>query len=248
MPTSVDRAERSGVALPNALLGVVLSTEADWQYRAAAARLLALTDASLAADSLLDLFFRQVEKSDLWNTALTMESFGHRSLVGPVIEALQDDNSHRRHAAARVLGWIPRAGGRACEALMSALLDPSQAQAVREEAAESLAYFRDPRVIPALISVLKERDVRLRFWAVFALGTPRRAAQGSEMKAIRALETVLDDDEVPPGNWWAVGREALAMLACIDPSYRARLIAEVSRVLANENATPENRRWAEYGR
>ena len=56
------------------------------------------------------------------------------------------------------------------KALVRALLDKSQPQPVREEAAESLAYSNYPRAIPPLISVLDETDVRMRFWAVFALG------------------------------------------------------------------------------
>jgi hypothetical protein len=59
---------------------------------------------------------------------------------------------------------------------------------------------------------------------------------------------MLGDREVPPGNWWSVGKEALAMLANMQPpvaGYEASLIAETQRLLSDPNATAEDRRWAE---
>jgi hypothetical protein len=58
----------------------------------------------------------------------------------------------------------------------------------------------------------------------------------------------LDDDEVPLGNWWSVGKEALAMLGSMHPpvaDYRARLELETQHVFSNVDATVEDRRWAE---
>jgi hypothetical protein len=59
---------------------------------------------------------------------------------------------------------------------------------------------------------------------------------------------VLGDREVPPGNWWSVGKEALAMLANMQPpatDYEAKLVAETQRLLSDPNASLEDRRWAE---
>jgi hypothetical protein len=183
--------------------------------------------------------FGQTDKNELWETALTMEWLGDRAAVRPLAEALYDANPDRRRAAARALGWIPKAGGRAAKALARALSDKSQPQPVREEAAESLAYLGDARAVPALISALDETDVRIRFWAVFALGgigqSQTFASQGSsDPEVVKALERMLSDVEVAPGNWWSVGREALAMLGQIEPKYRTELDSEVERVLADE--------------
>ena len=142
------------------------------------------------------------------------------------------------------------------KALVRALLDKSQPQPVREEAAESLAYSNYPRAIPPLISVLDETDVRIRFWAVFALGgigqsqTYARSGCGrwrrsGDRRVIEALERMLADREVPPGNWWSVGREALAMLGELEPRYRAELDAETQRVLSDPDSSAEDLRWAE---
>jgi hypothetical protein len=61
----------------------------------------------------------------------------------------------------------------------------------------------------------------------------------------------LNDDQVPPGNLWSVGKEALAMLGSMRPSvagYDTRLEAETQSIFSDANATAEDRRWAEsYG-
>src|SRR6202023_668179 len=120
------------------------------------------------SERLLKQFFSQQEKIELWETALTLEQLGDVRSVTQLTRALHDPNDHRRHAAARALGWIRPAGSRAATALIDALTDVSQPIEVREEAAESLACHHSSRAIPPLISVLTEPDVRIRFWAVFA--------------------------------------------------------------------------------
>jgi HEAT repeat protein len=212
--------------------------------RATAGKLLG----ACAVDALRELFFEQTAKDDLYLTALTLETLNDRRAVPWLIPALlEGDNPHRRHAAARALGWIRPASRSAARALARCLVDPSQPQPAREEAAESLAYAGNAGTIDALISVLGEADVRIRFWAVFGLGGSCRG----DARAVRALESMLDDGETPPGNWWPVGKEALTMLGGMHPpvgDYRARLKAEMQRVRADPNASEEERRWAElYG-
>ena len=239
----------------------MLDSEAGWLVRAAAAGVLATAGSKGVVAGLLDQFFKQEDKIELRETALTIESFGNRAAVGPLVAALYDANPHRRHAAARALGWIPEAGKRAAKALVQALSDNNQPQPVREEAAESLAYLNYAPAIPALISALDEPDVRIRFWAVFALGgiaqsrtfvsnrSGRRPVKRiADRRVIEALERMLADREVPPGNWWPVGREALAMLGHLEPKYRAKLDKEILRVLRDKSSSAEDIRWAEgYG-
>ena len=140
-------------------------------------------------------------------------------------------------------GWIRRPGRAAALALARCLVDSKQPQPAREEAAESLAYVDTRETIEPVIAVLRDPDVRIRFWAVFALGG--RGHQAA--RTVQALDAMLEDHEVPPGNWWSVGKEALAMLAGMQPSvadYGNRLAAERERILSNPNATAEDRRWA----
>ena len=249
------KCEKSGISLAASLRAVMLNPTVDWYTRGVAARLLALTDPRAAVTDLLDLFFQQDEKEELWQTALTIEHAGERAVVRRLVDALGDSNPHRRHAAARALGWIPHADRRAAKALVQALLDKSQPQPVREEAAESLAYSYYTPAIPALTSVLAETDVRIRFWAVFALGglgqwQLSKPGGGGPWpnRVIEALEPLLSDEEMPPGNWWPVGKEALAMLGRMEPRYSAKLACETKRILSDSTSTPEDLRWAEgYG-
>ncbi len=243
------RNERSGIPISSALRLMMLDPRAGWHRRGTAAKALALADPVASVEALLDLFFVQTDKIDLWETALTIEHSAERAAVPRLTEALYDANPDRRHAAARALGWIWPVGRRAAKALIGALLDKSQPQPVREEAAESLAYSRYAQAIRPLISVLEESDVRIRFWAVFALGGIGQwqtyACGRADPRIIEALEGMLPDAEVPSGNWWSVGREALAMLGTLNQRYGGKLDDETGRVLSNPNSSPEDLRWAE---
>jgi HEAT repeats len=245
----VAKLERRGLPLTEALQVVMLDPAGSQFGRAAIVRLLSISGDDQAVQVLLKLFFEQTEKDDLYNTALALEELDDRRAVRPLIHALlEDGNPHRRHAAARALGWIRRPGRAAPLALAQCLVDPAQPQPAREEAAESLSYVGTRETIEPVIAVLGDPDVRIRFWAVFGLG-----GRGHwDARTVQALESMLEDREVPPGNWWSVGKEALAMLANMQPpvaDYEARLIAETQRLLSDPNATAEDRQWAEsYGR
>ena len=84
-----------------ALRTVMLDPGAGWYTRGSCARLPALDETSDAMTALLDLFFAQTEKIELWETALTIESGGDASCVPRLVAALHDSNTDRRHAAAR---------------------------------------------------------------------------------------------------------------------------------------------------
>jgi hypothetical protein len=235
--------EAQGLSLSQALRAVLIRPGWGHFEEADAGRLLSIDGSSRAVDALLQRFFTLTEKDDLYATALRLENLNDKRAVRPLIHALlQDENPHRRHAAARALGWIRKPGRAAALALARCVADPSQPQAAREEAAESLAYVGTAETVDALISVLGDPDVRLRFWAVFGLGGSTK-----DPRAVRALESMLDDPEVTPGNWWSVGKEALGVLAKTD-QYRDRCWTEAARILEDPKATPEDRRWAKcYG-
>jgi HEAT repeat protein len=248
---TVQRYERDGLGLGYALRTIVTDPGAGWMDRGEAACVLAIADDGGVTEHLLKQFFSQEGKDELWETALSLERLGDVRSVRPLIGALNDLNHHRRHAAARALGWIPRSGSRAASGLIKALTDVSQPLAVRAEAAESLANLYSSRAIPPLISVLTDSDVRIRFWAVFALGSirNRRTFRHTDRSVIPALEAMLSDHAVPPGNWWSVAREALAMLGELDPPeerYRDQLAHEIQRVVDDSNASPEDRRWVKF--
>lgn len=100
----------------------VQDTSTGWIFRSTAARVLALADRQTSVSLLLEQFFRQENKFDLWETALSLEYLGERAAVGPLVRALESDpNPDRRNAAARTLGWIPKAGPRGASGLVRAL-------------------------------------------------------------------------------------------------------------------------------
>lgn len=226
--TAVAGRERRGESLEDALCGVLTDGALSQWDRAEAGRLLEIGVDGRAVRELVGQFLRQEGKDELYMTALALEGLNDARAVPALIRALlEDSNPHRRHAAARALGWISRPGR----------------EAAREEAAESLAYVGNAETVEALIGALADPDVRIRFWAVFGLGGSCRG----EARAVRALEGVLGDGETPPGNWWPVGREALAMLGGLrfaGNPYRELLVEETRRVLGDAAAGEEERRWA----
>jgi HEAT repeat protein len=187
----------------------------------------------------------------MYQTALILERVDDARAVRPLITALEDANPDRRRAAARALGWMRKAGTRAVIPLARVLTDTSQPVAVREEAAESLAYSHSKAAIPALISTLADPHVGVRFWSVFALGGASqflKPGRPERRAAVEGLESILADDAAPPGNWWSVGHEALAMLAHYCPPERQfedQLVIEIQRIKDDPAASPEDRRWAD---
>ena len=236
--------ERRGESLEEALCGVLTDGSFSQWDRAEAGRLMSIGVDGRAVRELVAQFFRQEAKDELYMTALALEALDDARAVPALIRALLEDaNAHRRHAAARALGWISRPGRGAARALALCLADPGQPQAAREEAAESLAYVGSAETIDVLIGALSDGDVRIRFWAVWGWGGSCRG----EARAVRALEGVLGDGEVPPGTWWSVGREALAMLGGLrfaGNPYRGLLAEAARRVLGDAGAGEEERRWA----
>lgn len=180
---------------------------------------------------------------------MVLEAAGRADVIGPLIRALlHDQNSHRRHAAARALGSNGNHPARCARALVAALSDPTQPQPVREEVCESLAYLNWRQATPALTAAVKESDVRIRFWATFGLGGMlNRKSWRHDPRAVAALESLLEDAEAPPGNWWSVGLEALDMLAGVHPpltKYRTLTAQRAEEIHSDPKATPEERRWA----
>jgi HEAT repeat protein len=157
---TVAKMARQGLPLVTTLFKVMLDPTLDHSDRAAAGRLLAVAGDERAVQALLKLFFEQTDKDDLYATALTLEALKDRRAVPSLIPALlEDSNPHRRHAAARALGWIHWPGSRTTAlALARCLADITQPHPAREEAAESLAYVGRRETIEPLISVLHDPD------------------------------------------------------------------------------------------
>jgi hypothetical protein len=84
--------EGSGMSIGSALRSVMLDPGAGWLRRGTAAKVLAIADAGGAVARLLDLFFAQTDKIELWETALTIEHGTDRTAVPRLVDALYDEN------------------------------------------------------------------------------------------------------------------------------------------------------------
>lgn len=70
---TVERYERDGLGLGDALRTIVIDPGAGWIDRGEAACLLAVSDNGGVTEHLLKQFFSQEGKDELWETALTLE-------------------------------------------------------------------------------------------------------------------------------------------------------------------------------
>jgi hypothetical protein len=251
---AVRRYERPGLPFAQALHALATDPAAYWDTRREIAGLLAPWDGGEATLCLLAQFFELSGSDELYQMALILERSDDARALQPLIGALEDGDPGRRRAAARALGWMRKAGTRAVIPLAHLLTDASQPVEVREEAAESLANSRSKTAIPALVSTLSDPYVGVRFWSVFALGGVSqflKPGRPERRAAVEALESMLADEAVPPGNWWSVGRESLAMLAKFhvrEKQFEDQTAREIRRIMDDPAASPEDRRWAEcYG-
>lgn len=240
---------RHGEPVETALCLAITSEPLGHFARGTAARILSLARPDLALDCLFQQLWSQEEKLALWSTGLSIEESRDARAVRPLIRALYDTHPHRQHAAARAVGWVHPGSTRVARVLSDILADESQPQAVREEAAESLAYQNSNRAIPALLAAMQEQDERIRFWATFALGQlcNRHSRRQSDPRVVPALEARLGDHVTPEGQLNSVEQEALEALAYRNPPlphYTAMYEAEKARIRSDPQSSAKQKGWA----
>jgi len=140
-------------------------------------------------------------RNEEWSTqntvANSLEKIGEPS-VGPIIEALKDDNEDARGLFALVLGRI--GGAQAIIPLADMLRDKNKI--VRAEAVLALGSIKDTRIIEALPKALEDKDTYVRNRAVTVWGniTKSERAIGPLIKcyAALALSRIRDSRAVGP--------------------------------------------------
>jgi len=129
-------------------------------------------------------------RNEEWSTqntvANSLEKIGEPS-VGPIIEALKDDNEDARGLFALVLGRI--GGAQAIIPLADMLRDKNKI--VRAEAVIALGSIKDTRIIEALPKALEDKDTYVRNRAVTVWGNITKSE-----RAIGPLIKVLTNDHV----------------------------------------------------
>lgn len=123
-------------------------------------------------------------------TAPLLAGVAGAEAIGPLLEALTDEDDEVRGSAASALSSIREAKGRAVEPLLR-LLQTDKSPRVRQCAAGTLGRLAwdQPRVIDALLAAMKDESALVRGGAVAGLSGCRK---GSE-KVIRAFLSALSD-------------------------------------------------------
>ncbi len=190
-----------------------------WRTGKTPAGIEAVTEQAAAASE-FDVLLVQLVSPD-WETrrdavsALALR--GDRTYLPLIAEALTDEDTQVRWAAARALGdfsYDPAAA----DALITSLADPEAL--VADEAVSSLARIGSP-VVPALITALRSKDPNVRAAAVDAL------ARIGDPAAIKPLKKLSKDKTAAPREG-----ETIAVLAA----------AAVARLSAGPAPMPTGRR------
>jgi HEAT repeat protein len=126
--------------------------------------------------SLVNMLSKTYRDESTWSMVVEELADHGREAVGPLIDALHDEDRAARYGAARVLFWIGPDARAAVPALSELLQDEDRS--VRCEAADALgAIGPDARcAIPALtMSVLTDQDPDVRLSAAAALSGGERS-------------------------------------------------------------------------
>jgi HEAT repeat protein len=119
-----------------------------------------------------------------------------------------DNNVEVRKTAAYSLGLLAHENG--LDALMDTLGNREEDPTVRGMAAEALINFRDPSIIPLLITSLSDEAPEVRFWSAFALG------QLGAVEALPELSRLVTEDHVEVSGWHSVSQEAADAIEAIN--------------------------------
>jgi HEAT repeat protein len=180
------------------------SKAADSRVRLGAALALGMIQCDLAAQTLNKPADRQLladalqteDDAGRQSAARLAGMLADKTLVGPLVAALEDKQSNVRYRAAEALGKIGDSA--AVGALIEALGDPYQP--VRVRAAEALGEIKDPQAVEPLIEMMREEDEASRYFASNALakiGAP----------AVPALVANLGDQGPHWGGWTILSGE-----------------------------------------
>jgi HEAT repeat protein len=181
-----------------------LTTPAEAQA-AMMAQLVKAVEAATVAGLMQDLESTAEDNDDRRaNAAYVLGQMGDAHAVGPLIDALRDEDTVVRVEAAAALGGL--GDGAAVEPLIRALYDAQWE--VRSNAALSLGALGDAAAIPHLIDLLADPHPEVRFWTARSLGDLRARA------ALPALRALLADPAVTPEG--AVRDAAAQTIAAIE--------------------------------
>lgn len=140
--------------------------------------------------------------------ARAIASLGAREAYEALVEVLADpaEEPRVREPVAEALGATMEET--AVEPLLATLLDRTTDDGVRAACARALAHHDVADLAEAMFAGVGERDARLRFWCLFALGelATRSAADAGEV--METAEAVGQHDDRVIRGFWSVRRQA----------------------------------------
>lgn len=138
----------------------------------------------------------------IWESAKGLISQEARQFISMFLETAKNSGHiDRRRAAVYILGNL--SVRKSVPILVSLLLNKSEDEGLRGEAAEALGNIMDHRAIDPLIQTLDDDSVEVRFWSIFALG------QLDAKKALPRLRKIARIDKATLRGWWSIKKEAI---------------------------------------
>jgi HEAT repeat protein len=155
-----------------------------------------------------------------WNLVVPMNALGRiggAAAREALVELFHAAKGQRRIAAMYGLSLLM--DDRLLPLFLDVLRDVHEPTDVRAQAAEAVGTLLDVgdrrlkrhrEAVDALLPLVDDRDVEVRFWSVYALGMVRAR------RAVPALERLARNDSAQSRSmWWSVSEEAKDALHCI---------------------------------
>lgn len=166
------------------------------------------------ASALAENFRHEKDKIWLFELAKVLMEINSKKSVEILIDiTLNDTNNIRREAAAYALSFIR--DRKAAKAFIKIVKNEKENIDLKAQAIEGLAYYFEFRkknntVLGILRRLLKHKNVKIRFWTVFAIATLKDKKSISRLK-----ELTRKDNSVCPG-WWSIKKEAKSAIHKIE--------------------------------
>ena len=248
LASAIDRHEQACGSLPEALRQFAVDLTENRQHRKFIATLVSKTRGTEGSWRAITEF--AAETDDLPAKVDFLRICSARKRLDDIAleifrEVLTKDSLEEQVSA---IDEVAMSNGRSARRVLIELMSNSSLPVLlRERATEMLHFHACAETVEACSRLLSDPNVSMRFWAAYTLGQCSAFRSGVSESTALALERALSDHEVAPG-WWSVSREAQALITNVrkDRIAMEQLQLEIRQILKDPNASPTDRRWAEF--
>lgn len=158
---------------------------------------------------------QDTDKGVRWESAKALSNIAHRSSIKPLMHLMRrGKTSDIRHTATYALSFMfSKHFSQAARALLDVLKNKNEKAVVRAQAAEGLGNLQYRVAIKELMNALDDKNIEVRYWAVFALGK-----LGNSRAILKLREIARRDHGVLP-KWGSIRKEARAAIKVIERRY-----------------------------